>query len=1193
MQWAPALFITGTTQNDVIEGGPQNDTLYGKAGDDTLRGPAGNDDLYGGLGSDTLEGGDGNDLLLGYEPYSTGSLEPGHDTLYGGRGADRMFGGLGDDVYLIHRGDGIDTIGDGTDVPAGGFDTLRFGAGVLPEHVAWYRTAADLRLVLDNGPQQIVISGFFNDTFDHRIEQFIFDNGNGAIWTLDDINAWVITGTPNAMLGTSGDDRFSVDHVGDTVSEAPAGGTDTIESWVSYTLPSDVENLILTGPLHIDGTGNALDNVLRGNSGSSLLDGAAGYDTAYGGAGDDVYKNIEAVVEDPNEGIDTWVSHDGGVLPANVENLSMADGSGTHFIYNVSAIGNTLDNRLTSGGVGVGGDILDGREGADTMIAGGSDSPIFVVDNVGDRVIASSSGGSSDKVISSISYQLGPYVENLTLTGADPISGTGNDLNNTLDGSSNSAANVLAGGKGDDTYIIGPGDTVFDLAGEGNDTLHEVWSGVSIEALGANLENVMLIGGGGALNATGNELDNRIQGDFGDNTLSGEGGNDTLIGSGGNDTIAGGAGNDTLDGGEGEDLLDGGSGDDSYLWGWASGKDTIDSADAGVGKRDVVDVNESSENGFVTQNADDLVLRIIGTKDQLTIRNYFAGTDPTAIEEFRFSDGVIWTPGDVAAKFIRGSLGNDTLVGTAANDNIAGLAGDDTVSGGAGHDILRGNEGADMLNGEAGADTLMGGGGADLLDGGPGGDTLVGGTGDDTYIIDDAGDVVIENADEGVDTVKSSVSYTLAANVENLVLTGTGTLKGTGNALNNALTGNSAKNFLAGGAGNDVLDGGSTADTLRGGAGDDSYVVDNTSDVVSEKADEGSDTVRSSVTYTLAANLENLDLTGLAAINGTGNALNNILTGNSANNTLDGGIGSDTLAGYAGNDTYVVDDPGDMVIENASEGTDTVKSNLSYVLGAHLEHLVFTGTAAVNGTGNGLGNTLTGNSADNTLSGGAGADTLIGNAGNDYLDGGTEADQLKGGAGNDTYIVDAGGDVVTEKLNEGVDTVQSAVTFTLGANVENLVLTGTAAINGTGNGLNNVLMGNSADNTLKGGTGADTAYGGAGNDLYIVDNSADSVVENPHEGVDSVHSSVTWTLSANTENLTLTGSSATNGTGNALDNMLTGNSAINALRGEAGNDVLDGKAGADKLYGGSGDDTYIVDNTGDVVTENPGRAWTA
>ncbi|MGH9195411.1 MAG: calcium-binding protein, partial [Acidimicrobiia bacterium] len=475
-----------------------------------------------------------------------------------------MFGGLGDDVYLIHRGDGIDTVRDGTDVPAGGFDTLRFGAGVLPEHVALYRTADDLRLVLDNGPQQIVISSFFNASSDRRIEQFIFDNGNGPVWTLDDINAWVINGTPNAMLGTSGDDRFSVDHAGDTVSEAPAAGTDTIESWVSYALPSNVENLILTGPLHIDGTGNALDNVLRGNSGNNVLAGAGGYDTAYGGAGDDIYKNIVAVVEAPDEGIDTWINRDGGVLPANVENLSMDDDSGFHYIYNVSAIGNALDNTLTSGGVGVGGDILDGREGADTMIASGSDSPIFVVDNVGDKVIASSLGGSSDKVISSISYQLGPYVENLTLTGTAPISGTGNDLNNTLDGSPNSAANVLAGGKGNDTYIIGPGDIVVEAAGEGNDTLQIATSPTDdgrtyrIEELNtANIEVFGLTGKGRNVTLVGNDLANTLKGNEKYRSI--------LVGGAGADTLLGGTGDDLLDGGAGADTMYGGGGSDTYM----------------------------------------------------------------------------------------------------------------------------------------------------------------------------------------------------------------------------------------------------------------------------------------------------------------------------------------------------------------------------------------------------------------------------------------------------------------------------------------------------------------------------------------------------------------------------------------------------------------------------------------------------
>ncbi|MBK7354891.1 MAG: hypothetical protein IPI94_02280 [Propionivibrio sp.] len=445
---------------------------------------------------------------------------------------------------------------------------------------------------------------------------------------------------------------------------------------------------------------------------------------------------------------------------------------------------------------------------------------------------------------------------------------------------------------------------------------------------------------------------------------------------------------------------------------------------------------------------------------------------------------------------------------------------------------------------------------------------MIGGAGDDIYVVDNIGDVVTENVGEGTDLVQSSVTYTLAANVENLSLTGTSAINGTGNALNNLLMGNSAANTLTGGAGNDTLNGGTGADTLVGGAGDDTYIVDNTGDIVTENLNEGTDLVQSSVTYTLAANVENLTLTGTSAINGTGNTLNNTLTGNSGANVLNGGAGADTMVGGTGNDTYVVDDSGDVVTENLNEGTDLVQSSVSYVLGSNVENLTLTGTTAINGTGNTLNNTLTGNSGANVLDGGAGADTLV------------------GGAGNDTYVVDNTGDIVTEAASAGTDLVQSSVTYSLAANVENLTLTGTNAINGTGNTLNNVLTGNAGNNTLSGGAGADTMIGGLGNDTYVVDNTGDIVTEAASAGTDLVQSSVTYSLAANVENLTLTGTNAINGTGNALDNILIGNSAVNTLTGGAGNDTLDGGAGADKLLGGLGDDTYIVDNTGDVVTEN-------
>jgi serralysin len=195
-----------------------------------------------------------------------------------------------------------------------------------------------------------------------------------------------------------------------------------------------------------------------------------------------------------------------------------------------------------------------------------------------------------------------------------------------------------------------------------------------------------------------------------------------------------------------------------------------------------------------------------------------------------------------------------------------------------------------------------------------------------------------------------------------------------------------------------------------------------------------------------------------------------------------------------------------------------------------------------------------------------------------------------------------GGDTITEASNAGTDTVKSSATTTLGLNLENLTLTGSSAINGTGNSLNNVLTGNSAANTLNGGTGRDTLVGGAGNDIYMTDG-GDTITEASNAGTDTVKSSATTTLGLNLENLTLTGSLAINGTGNTLNNVLTGNSAANVLNGGAGADRLNGGAGADKLNGGTGkdvlsgaagNDTFIFNNvvesaitatTTDVITD--------
>ena len=187
------------------------------------------------------------------------------------------------------------------------------------------------------------------------------------------------------------------------------------------------------------------------------------------------------------------------------------------------------------------------------------------------------------------------------------------------------------------------------------------------------------------------------------------------------------------------------------------------------------------------------------------------------------------------------------------------------------------------------------------------------------------------------------------------------------------------------------------------------------------------------------------------------------------------------MIGGDGSDLYRVDNIGDVVTETNAKtaigGTDRVESILpSWTLGANVEQLTLVGTLAVNGTGNTLSNLMSGNSLANSLSGGAGHDTLIGGSG---------VDTLIGGLGNDTYGVDRATDRVSELVGEGTDTVEAGVTFTLPAEVERLTLTGTTAINGTGNDLANILTGNAAANTLTGGAGNDTLIGGAGNDILV------------------------------------------------------------------------------------------------------------
>jgi Ca2+-binding RTX toxin-like protein len=593
-----------------------------------------------------------------------------------------------------------------------------------------------------------------------------------------------------------------------------------------------------------------------------------------------------------------------------------------------------------------------------------------------------------------------------------------------------------------------------------------------------------------------------------------------VLGSAAADTVTTGAGNDRIDGGAGNDTLNGQAGGDTYILGKGSGQDVVADLDTSAPATDTVQLAAgiAATDVLLARSGDDLIIRIAGSTASMTIVGQFAGAD-AGVERIRFAGGTEWSRSYIEGLLIVGTASDDTLTGGSANNWIDGQTGADTMTGGDGSDtyvvddegdelVEAANEGSDLVNssidyalgdyveglvlsGEAVAGTgnaldnwIAGNGENNQLDGGEGADLLAGGFGDDTYVIEEAGDVIVEHADEGTDTVLSASDWKIAANIENLVLTGLDDLDATGNELDNVITGNDGENVLSGAAGNDAIDGaagndtldggdgndtvtgGSGADKMSGGAGHDTYSVDDVADTIVEEKHKGIDVVYASADYVLGANLEDLTLTDLTAISGTGNEAHNQIVGNDADNILSGKGGSDTIFGGLGKDT-VEGGVGNDRIE-AEDGDDAV-------------------------SGDDGDDTLLGGEGHDVLTGDAGDDSLNGQGGNDTLAGGAGIDGLGGGAGNDTYIIDDAADTVSESSGQGTDLVQSSVSYVLTSNVERLTLVGTSDLNGTGNNLANILTGNDGANTLDGATGNDTIDGGTGNDLVIGGDATDTL----------------------------------------------------------------------------------------------------
>lgn len=443
----------------------------------------------------------------------------------------------------------------------------------------------------------------------------------------------------------------------------------------------------------------------------------------------------------------------------------------------------------------------------------------------------------------------------------------------------------------------------------------------------------------------------------------------------------------------------------------------------------------------------------------------------------------------------------------------------EVLEGTANKDLILGKTGNNVVYGYAGDDVILEDGGNDFIDAGEGNDMVYAGA-DNDLVLGGGGDDAIY-AGLGDDQVFGGDGH-------------------------DAIFAEGGNDIVFGGAGNDLISGGWGNDVLSGDDGDDQLYGEAGFDALFGR--DGND-----------------ELIGMEG--------NDRLDGGAGADLLDGGSGADEMVGGAGDDIYVVDDLADAATELAGEGVDTVRTGLNgYVLGAHVENLLLSGTENLAGAGNELDNVLTGNIGNNTLSGGAG---------NDVLDGGAGDDTLIGGTGDDVYVVDDAADAVIEFFGEGIDTVRSRVGYVLPEHMENLALIGAADVDGTGNDLDNRIDGNAGNNRLDGGLGADVLAGGAGDDDYVVDQVGDVVFEQGGEGIDTVFASIDYTLGTNAENVILVGGHSLRGGGNSADNLIVGNTGANDLRGRVGADVLAGMEGNDFLFdlqdgnallGGAGND---------------------
>ena len=1203
--------------------------------------------LYG-----TAAGADGNDILIGIQAVRGGNSA---DTLIGGSGRDIFDGRLGDDIII--GGSNSDTAFY-KNASAG--VVVNLNAGVVVANPA-SATAAGWNYVgqsfgTSSGADgndtlygiERVTGSRFNDTLTGDANSNVFKGLDGA----DTIDGgagsdWVSYGESRTIANLANGTNTGI--TVDLASPTDANGfisvsvADGMEMTSSIDKLKNIENIV-GSTFNDEITGDAKDNTFQGQEGNDILRGGDGNDTAD-------YKWASGSVT---------VSLTSNVSSNSFQNGTATGADGSDQLFNIESIrGSEYADTLTGSS---GNNTIDGGSGVDTIVGGGGTDTISYRSSLGSVKIDLGNGSSNqtvtsltagNDVISGFKNALGSDYSDVLIAASIGSTIDGNLGDDILLGSS--ADDTLIGGKGNDLIRGGNGSAdialatgaytdysfVVNTASSGLATVvdsisrTEVERGITMvgadgtDIIGADVEQIGFSGSAGIYLDMAKSLqygtaifNNGVSDNGGDSRtiITGTSVADVLLGSNlvNNQTLIGLAGNDVLDGGgvavgsvAGGDTLQGGLGNDTYKVYSAADK-IIENAGEGT------DTVQSTASYMLASNVENLSLTYTNN-----FNNYLG-------------------LGNNLNNALTGSTSSDRLYGREGNDVLSGLAGNDYLSGGNGNDTLNGGDGNDSLFGNAGNDTLFGGLGDDILDAGTGSlETLVGGLGNDIYIVNDtAGSPrIIENANEGTDTVYSSLSSTsLSANLENLIIIGSAGGVGVGNELANAITGNTGTNTLDGGAGNDILYG-------------------DTSDL-------------SSYDYAIGGSADYL----------MGGAGNDTLYGQSGDDTLDGGLGGDTMYGGSGNDIYYLNSSFDRAIDSPNQASgsasgeintggidwiygettiDFGRSNFENIENIRLldsaSSIVFSSpnnyyTATYLGAiGNNADNIIQGNQYDNWLNGGLGNDTLSGGGGQDVLTGGLGLDRLDGGTGYDLVLygtssvhevldsnyqdgrygyqvsgsnftshAGTGGNAFGLRINidtvaQTVGSITLAASTAISANAQNVNFGTDTVLNiegVMGTHFNDIIVGNSADNYLAGGLGDDTLVGGGGTDILgLGANSLYGMTVDMNTLFTTATGALT-TLTAAVSQATaiVVNQSMLSSAANAyydtsiVPNSFAGNGMgtitawgfegiglsenADTIYGTSGNDLVHGNGGSDLIFGGDGND--ILHGNGPVDGLNAG-----